>query len=88
MAVRAMYCKTRMAETLPVHSISAGLDYPGVGPEHSYLKDIGRAEYVSITDDEAVNAFQECARLEGDHSCLRGGTCYCLYNEIRSDVEQ
>ena len=52
-------------QTLPVHSISAGLDYPGVGPEHSYLKDIGRVEYVSITDDEAVNAFQECARLEG-----------------------
>lgn len=52
-------------QTLPVHSISAGLDYPGVGPEHSYLKDIGRAEYVSITDVEAVNAFQECARLEG-----------------------
>ena len=52
-------------QTLPVHSISAGLDYPGVGPEHSYLKDIGRAVYVSITDDEAVNAFQECARLEG-----------------------
>ncbi|MCQ3928805.1 MAG: tryptophan synthase subunit beta [Candidatus Jettenia sp.] len=52
-------------QTLPVHSISAGLDYPGVGPEHSYLKDIGRAEYVSITDTEAVNAFQECARLEG-----------------------
>lgn len=52
-------------QTLPVHSISAGLDYPGVGPEHSYLKDIGRAEYVSVTDDEAVNAFQECARLEG-----------------------
>lgn len=52
-------------QTLPVHSISAGLDYPGVGPEHSYLKDIGRAEYVSITDEEAVSAFQECARLEG-----------------------
>lgn len=52
-------------QTLPVHSISAGLDYPGVGPEHSYLKDTGRAEYVSITDAEAVNAFQECARLEG-----------------------
>lgn len=52
-------------QTSPVHSISAGLDYPGVGPEHSYLKDTGRAEYVSVTDDEAVNAFQECARLEG-----------------------
>lgn len=47
------------------HSISAGLDYPGIGPEHSYLHDIGRAEYVSATDDEALHWFQECARLEG-----------------------
>ncbi|MGR3311402.1 MAG: tryptophan synthase subunit beta [Candidatus Brocadiales bacterium] len=52
-------------QTLPVHSISAGLDYPGVGPEHSYLKDIGRATYVSVTDAEALEAFQLCARLEG-----------------------
>ena len=47
------------------HSISAGLDYPGIGPEHSHLHDIGRAEYVSATDDEALHWFQECARLEG-----------------------
>lgn len=47
------------------HSISAGLDYPGIGPEHAYLHDIGRAEYVSATDDEALDAFQLCARLEG-----------------------
>ncbi|MDR0788455.1 MAG: tryptophan synthase subunit beta [Gemmatimonadota bacterium] len=47
------------------HSISAGLDYPGVGPEHSYLKDSGRATYVSATDAEALNAFQQLARLEG-----------------------
>ena len=47
------------------HSIAAGLDYPGVGPEHSYLKDIGRAEYVSVTDAEALEAFQACARSEG-----------------------
>lgn len=52
-------------QTSPVHSISAGLDYPGVGPEHSYLKDIKRAEYVSVTDDEAVDAFNLCTRLEG-----------------------
>ncbi len=52
-------------QTSPVHSISAGLDYPGVGPEHSYLKDILRADYVSVTDDEAVDAFSMCARLEG-----------------------
>jgi len=52
-------------QTSQVHSISAGLDYPGVGPEHSYLKDIHRADYVSVTDDEAVDAFSMCARLEG-----------------------
>src|SRR5262249_24107063 len=47
------------------HSISAGLDYPGIGPEHSWLHDIGRVDYVSITDDEALEAFQRCTRLEG-----------------------
>jgi tryptophan synthase beta chain len=47
------------------HSVSAGLDYPGVGPEHAYLKDIGRAEYVSITDDEAMRAFHRLCRTEG-----------------------
>ncbi|MCW9040640.1 MAG: tryptophan synthase subunit beta, partial [Rhodospirillales bacterium] len=47
------------------HSISAGLDYPGIGPEHSWLHDIGRVEYVSITDDEALDAFRRCSRLEG-----------------------
>jgi tryptophan synthase beta chain len=52
----------QIAET---HSVSAGLDYPGVGPEHAYLKDIGRAEYVSITDDEALKTFHECCRIEG-----------------------
>jgi tryptophan synthase beta chain len=47
------------------HSISAGLDYPGIGPEHAWLKDIGRVEYVSATDDEALAAFQLCSRQEG-----------------------
>ncbi|MGX8797865.1 tryptophan synthase subunit beta [Fusibacter sp. JL298sf-3] len=52
-------------EPLPVHSIAAGLDYPGVGPEHAYLKDSGRADYVTVTDDEAVAAFKALSRLEG-----------------------
>jgi tryptophan synthase beta chain len=47
------------------HSISAGLDYPGVGPEHAYYKDVGRFEYVSVTDGEALEAFQTLTRLEG-----------------------
>ena len=49
----------------PVYSISAGLDYPGIGPEHAWLHDIGRAEYVPVTDDEAVNAFEYLAKTEG-----------------------
>ncbi|MDB9356028.1 pyridoxal-phosphate dependent enzyme, partial [Nodularia spumigena CS-587/03] len=52
-------------QIIEAHSISAGLDYPGVGPEHSYLKDMGRAEYYSVTDAEALAAFQQLSRLEG-----------------------
>ena len=52
-------------QIIETHSVSAGLDYPGVGPEHAWLKDSGRAEYVTITDDEALAAFQECCRIEG-----------------------
>jgi len=52
-------------QVLPTHSVSAGLDYPGVGPEHSYLKDTGRAEYVAVTDEEALDAFQWLAHTEG-----------------------
>ncbi len=52
-------------QVIEAHSISAGLDYPGVGPEHSYLKDSGRAEYYSITDQEAIAAFRRLSELEG-----------------------
>jgi len=52
-------------QILEAHSVSAGLDYPGIGPEHSYLHDIGRVDYVSATDKEALAAFQLCAKLEG-----------------------
>ena len=52
-------------QIIETHSISAGLDYPGVGPEHSWLKDVGRAEYVAVTDDEALSAFHSLTRIEG-----------------------
>ncbi|NVD72853.1 tryptophan synthase subunit beta [Duganella sp. BJB488] len=52
-------------QIIETHSVSAGLDYPGVGPEHAYLKDSGRAEYVSITDEEALKAFHDCCHIEG-----------------------
>ncbi|MGM0471695.1 MAG: tryptophan synthase subunit beta [Bacillota bacterium] len=66
--IHGFKCYTLQDETgepLPVHSISAGLDYPGVGPEHSYLKKSGRADYVSITDQEALEAFQRLSKTEG-----------------------
>ena len=57
------------------HSISAGLDYPGIGPEHSWLKDENRVKYVSATDEEALKAFQLCSELEGNYSSTRTITC-------------
>lgn len=52
-------------QIMETHSVSAGLDYPGVGPEHAWLKDTGRAHYVGITDEEALKAFHDCCRIEG-----------------------
>lgn len=61
----SLFCQDDHGQIAPVYSISAGLDYPGVGPEHAYLHDIGRAEYVPVTDDEAVEAFGLLSRTEG-----------------------
>ena len=68
------------------HSISAGLDYPGVGPEHSWLKDTGRAEYRSATDDEALAAFQLCARLEGILPALEPSHALARIGEVAKEV--
>lgn len=63
--MKSYFCQDEYGQIAPVYSISAGLDYPGVGPEHAYLHDIGRAEYVPVTDDEAVEAFEYLSRTEG-----------------------
>ena len=63
--MKSYFCQDEYGQIAPVYSISAGLDYPGIGPEHAYLHDIGRAEYVAITDDEAVDAFEYLSRTEG-----------------------
>ena len=63
--MKSYFCQDAYGQIAPVYSISAGLDYPGVGPEHAYLHDSGRAEYAAITDDEAVNAFEYLSRMEG-----------------------
>lgn len=63
--MKSYFCQDQYGQIAPVYSISAGLDYPGVGPEHAYLHDIGRAEYVPVTDEEAVEAFEYLSRTEG-----------------------
>ena len=63
--MKSYFCQDEYGQIAPVYSISAGLDYPGIGPEHAYLHDIGRAEYVSVTDDEAVCAFEYLSKIEG-----------------------
>ena len=68
------------------HSISAGLDYPGIGPEHAWLNDIGRAEYVGITDDEALDAFQLCTRKEGIIPALECAHALAHVEKIAPDM--
>ena len=63
--MKSYFCQDEYGQIAPVYSISAGLDYPGIGPEHAMLFDSGRAEYVAITDDEAVDAFEYLSRIEG-----------------------
>lgn len=63
--MKSYFCQDEYGQIAPVYSISAGLDYPGIGPEHAYLRDSGRAEYVPVTDDEAVDSFEYLARTEG-----------------------
>jgi len=63
--MKSYFCQDKYGQIAPVYSISAGLDYPGVGPEHANLRDTGRAEYVPVTDDEAVDAFEYLSRTEG-----------------------
>lgn len=63
--MKSYFCQDQYGQIAPVYSISAGLDYPGIGPEHAYLHDTGRAEYVPVTDEEAVEAFEYLSRTEG-----------------------
>ena len=63
--LKSFFCQDEFGQIAPVYSISAGLDYPGIGPEHAMLYDSGRAEYVAVTDDEAVEAFEYMSRTEG-----------------------
>jgi tryptophan synthase beta chain len=63
--MKSYFCQDENGQIAPVYSISAGLDYPGIGPEHAFLHDTGRALYVPVTDEEAVSAFEYLAKTEG-----------------------
>lgn len=63
--MKSYFCQDEYGQIAPVYSISAGLDYPGIGPEHAHLHDMGRAEYVPVTDAEAVCAFEFLSKMEG-----------------------
>ena len=73
-------------QIMGTHSVSAGLDYPGVGPEHSWLKDIGRAEYVAATDEEALNAFRDLTRIEGIMPALESSHAIAHAMKIAKDM--
>ncbi len=75
-------------QIIPTHSVSAGLDYPGVGPEHSYYKDTGRAEYVSVTDKEALDSFQLLAKLEGIIPALESAHAIAYALKLAPDMDK
>jgi len=78
--------QTDDGQIIDAHSISAGLDYPGIGPEHSFLRDTGRAEYLTCTDDEALEAFQLCTRLEGIIPALEPSHALARVGEVAQDL--
>jgi tryptophan synthase beta chain len=76
----------REGQILEAHSISAGLDYPGIGPEHSWLHDVGRARYLTATDDEALAAFQLCAELEGIIPALESAHAIARLPDVAREI--
>jgi len=79
--------QTADGQIVEAHSISAGLDYPGVGPEHAWLKDTGRATYVSVTDDAALDAFQQLCRIEGIIPALESSHAFAYLPTLAKDLD-
>jgi tryptophan synthase beta chain len=75
--MKSYFCQDENGQIAPVYSISAGLDYPGIGPEHAYLHDTGRAEYVPVTDDEAVKHLSNLAKTEGIICAIESAHAVC-----------
>ena len=75
-------------QIIHTHSVSAGLDYPGVGPEHAWLKDIGRAEYVTVNDDEALTAFRELTLVEGIMPALESSHALAYAKKLARSLDK
>lgn len=86
--MKSYFCQDEYGQIAPVYSISAGLDYPGIGPEHAYLHDIGRVQYVPITDDEAVDAFEYLARTEGIICAIESAHAVAQVRKIAKNYSQ
>ena len=86
--MKSYFLQNEEGQIDPVYSISAGLDYPGVGPEHAYLREIGRVEYVSITDEQAVRAFEYLSRLEGIIPAIESSHAVAAAMEIAPKMSQ
>lgn len=86
--MKSYFCQDEYGQIAPVYSISAGLDYPGIGPEHAYLHDIGRAEYVPVTDEEAVEAFEYLSRTEGIIPAIESAHAIAYATKIAPTMEK
>lgn len=86
--MKSYFCQDKYGQIAPVYSISAGLDYPGVGPEHAWLNDIGRAQYVAVTDDEAVNAFEYLSKMEGIIPAIESAHAVAHAMKIAPDMDK
>lgn len=84
--MKSYFCQDGYGQIAPVYSISAGLDYPGVGPEHAYLRDIGRAEYIPVTDHEAVEAFEYLSRTEGIIPAIESAHAVAVAMKLAQDM--
>lgn len=86
--MKSYFCQDEYGQIAPVYSISAGLDYPGIGPEHAHLHDIGRAEYVPVTDEEAVEAFEYLSRTEGVIPAIESAHAVAYAKKIASVMKK
>lgn len=85
---RTYLMEDRHGQIIPTHSVSAGLDYPGVGPEHSWLKDIGRANYVSVTDEEALRGFHDLTKIEGIMPALESSHAMAYVTKLAPTMDK